>query len=110
MTFQPGNSGNPGGRRGEKIFADALRIALNEDIEDQGKTKKKARAIADKLVSEALKGEAWAIQQVMDRMDGKPAQAIIGGDEDDPPIRFTRILREVVEPPKREEKPSGSDD
>jgi len=30
--------------------------------------------IAEKLVEKALEGQSWAIQQVADRLDGKPAQ------------------------------------
>jgi glutathione peroxidase len=32
------------------------------------------RVIAEKLVEQAIAGEGWAIQQVADRIDGKPAQ------------------------------------
>lgn len=44
-----------------------------------------------------MRGETASIKEVGDRLDGKPAQAIIGGDEDDPPIHaITRI--EIVAP------------
>lgn len=72
MAWQKGQSGNPKGRLSEKVFADAIRMAVSE--EDKITGKRKLRAIADKLVEEALKGESWAIQQVADRLDGKPAQ------------------------------------
>lgn len=72
MTWKSGQSGNPKGRpTSEKAFADALRIAVNEPHETGVK---KIRAIADKLTECALNGEGWAIQQVADRLDGKPAQ------------------------------------
>lgn len=41
---------------------------------------------AEKLVRAALAGEQWALIELGNRMDGKPAQAIIGGGEDDPPV------------------------
>lgn len=72
MAWKQGQSGNPNGRPKDKQFADMLRLAVNEDDAITGK--RKLRAIADKLVDEALKGESWAIQQVADRLDGKPAQ------------------------------------
>jgi hypothetical protein len=64
-------AGRPFGSHKEKAFTDALRVAVNRTTEDG---KKKLYLIADRLVSEALAGESWAIQQVADRLDGKPAQ------------------------------------
>lgn len=72
MAWKKGQTGNPGGRSSDKAFADALRIAVNE-IEPITK-RKKLRLIAEKLVDKAMEGESWAVQQVADRMDGKPAQ------------------------------------
>lgn len=72
MAWQKGQSGNPRGRLTEKVFADAIRIAVNE--QDAATGKRKLRLIAEKLVEEAINGESWAIQQVGDRLDGKPAQ------------------------------------
>ncbi len=42
--------------------------------------------LADKCVELAHAGEGWAMKEIGDRLDGKPAQAIIGADEDQPPI------------------------
>ena len=71
MAFEKGKSGNPTGRPKEKVFADALRLAVNRDDKEG---RKKLQSIAEKLVDCALAGESWAIQQVADRLDGKPAQ------------------------------------
>jgi hypothetical protein len=73
MAFKKGQSGNPGGKWSEKAFAEALRVAVNVEQEPG---KPKLRAIADKLVEEALAGQGWAIQQVADRLDGKPVQGV----------------------------------
>jgi len=55
----------------EKSFANMLRIAVSQ----AGKSgEPKLRELADKLVDCALEGEGWAMQQVADRLDGKPAQ------------------------------------
>ena len=72
MPWKPGQSGNPRGRLPEKLFADQLRIVLFE--EDKVTGRRKMRVIAEKLVEQAMAGEGWAIQQVADRIDGKPAQ------------------------------------
>jgi len=60
--------GNQNAKKG-KLFYDQLRLVLVQN------DKFKLRKIADKLVESAEKGEAWAIKEIMDRMDGKPVQA-----------------------------------
>jgi hypothetical protein len=72
MVFKPGQSGNPGGRSHEKEFASALRVALNQV--DTKKGRKKLLLVVEKLVDCAVDGESWAVCQVADRLDGKPAQ------------------------------------
>lgn len=100
MAFEKGKSGNPSGRPKEKVFTDALRVAVLR-TDDDGRVH--LHRIADRLVAAAMCGEGWAIQQVADRLDGKPAQAIIGGDEDDPAVKLlTRIERVIVDAPKAE--------
>lgn len=71
MAFQKGKSGNPGGKPKDKAFADAVRVAVNREASDG---RKKLNVLADKLVDFALAGEGWAMQQIADRLDGKPAQ------------------------------------
>lgn len=39
------------------------------------------------LVNKMREGDAHAADKVLDRAYGKPAQAIVGGDENDPPVR-----------------------
>ena len=75
MAFQPGKSGNPGGRAKERAFADALRMELAAAGEDN----KALRAIARNLISLAQKEDEKAlpaINAIADRLDGKPAQAV----------------------------------
>lgn len=56
------------------------------------------RHIARKLLERAASDTASA-REVADRLDGKPAQAIIGGDEDDAPIQtVTKIELVGVRP------------
>lgn len=71
MAFEKGSSGNPGGRPKEKAFADAVRFAVNREA---GDGRKKLLLLAEKLIDCALEGEGWAMQQIADRLDGKPAQ------------------------------------
>jgi hypothetical protein len=71
MVFVPGKSGNPTGVQKDKQFEASLRLVANRTEPDGIK---KLTRIAEKLVECALDGEGWAIQQVADRLDGKPAQ------------------------------------
>lgn len=65
--------GRPKGAWSEKRFKDALLLAVTED---SGDGRPNLRVIAEKLVESAKAGEGWAIQQVADRIDGKPAQDV----------------------------------
>jgi hypothetical protein len=67
--------GNDNARKG-KMFYDQLRKVLVQNDHF------KLRKISEKLVESAEKGEAWAIKEIMDRMDGKPVaiQEIQGPD------------------------------
>jgi hypothetical protein len=67
-----GVSANPGGRGSEKPFTDALRATLNQT--NPKLKRKNLLLIAEKLVDCAIEGESWAVLQVADRMDGRPAQ------------------------------------
>jgi len=57
--------GNQNGKKG-KLFYDALRVALVQE------DRKKLRKITEKLIEAAENGDAWAVKEIMDRMDGKP--------------------------------------
>lgn len=85
MAFKKGQSGNPGGRGTEKVMRDALMLELKREAASGGKTKK-LQQIAEKLVQLACEGDVQAIKEVFDRIDGRPAQAIVGSN-DEPPIK-----------------------
>lgn len=75
-----------------KMFEHALKMTL-------AKRPSALMNIANKLVDEAEAGEQWAVNMVADRLDGKSKQAIVGGDDDDNPLRFVaRIERIIVDP------------
>lgn len=67
--------GNKNAAKG-KLFYDQLRKVLIQD--DQ----LKLRLIAEKLVEAAEDGEAWAVKEIIDRVDGKAIQfqEITGAD------------------------------
>ena len=90
-------AGRPKGAWSEKKFRDALNCAVTEQTKDG---QRKLRVIAERLVEAAINGDIPAIKEVADRLDGKPAQAIIGGGEDDPPIAVITEVRRVIVDPK----------
>ena len=68
-----GVKGRSGTNKGQdKAFAEAVRMVINESDPITGK--RKLRRLAEKLYDQAMKGEGWAMQQIADRLDGKPAQ------------------------------------
>jgi hypothetical protein len=58
-----------------KPFHNALERAIKQE------DGKRIREAAEKLLTAASEGEAWAIAMLADRMDGKPAQQIVGTGE-----------------------------
>lgn len=82
MAFAKGKSGNPGGKRQEKLLSDELRRVLSDIDKTDGSDRKRLHRVVEKLVEKAEEGEIQAIREVFDRLEGKPAQAIVGdGDE-----------------------------
>lgn len=78
----------PGSVNKDKPFRDAIRMeaALAEQGEDTPAHPGSLRYIARQLLIRAS-SETAAAREIGDRLDGKPAQAIIGGDADDPAIQ-----------------------
>lgn len=83
-------------RKSAKKWRDSLTRALARASEGAGFDAGLDR-VADHVVTEALRGERWAIEEIGNRIDGKPAQAIVG-DDDLPPVRFQKIERVIVSP------------
>ena len=91
MPFQPGQSGNKGGRK-DKPFRDALMLAINEADGDRTKL----RSVAEALVNKAIEGDVPALKEVADRIDGKVPQGVGGDDELDPIQIYQRIERVII--------------
>jgi len=90
VPFEPGVSGNPGGKNG-KQFKAALLLAIKRTDGD----KTELARIAEALVEKAKTGDVAAINAVADRLDGKATQ-LIGGDDEAGPI-LHRIERVIVD-------------
>lgn len=85
MAWQPGESGNPtGAPKKAKLWRDAINRAIKRREEADPLALEK---LADKLLAAVDTGDVPAMKEFGDRIDGKVAQAVIGGDEDEPPIQ-----------------------
>lgn len=92
--------GRPAGSQNkDKPLRDAIRIeaAAAERGEECIAPKGSLRCIARNLLERACE-ETAAAKEVGDRLDGKPAQAIVGGDEDDAPVQLSVIKRLIIDP------------
>lgn len=91
MAFEPGNKLAAKSR----LFDGALKRAI---AQDDGK---RLREAAEKLLTLAANGEAWAVKELADRLDGKPqAQVTLSGDEDNPLTLIGKIERVIVKADK----------
>jgi hypothetical protein len=89
MAFAPGENGSQG-QNLRKPVRTALMALMSRSSDDQLKDTPQniAQKLAMHLLRDALKGNEKARTEVIDRVDGKPAQAVIGGEDDDPPVRI----------------------
>ena len=60
--------GNQNSKKGRLFYEQLRKVLIQEDA-------LKLRNIATKLVEAAEEGEAWAVREVIDRIDGKAIQA-----------------------------------
>ena len=85
-------SGNDGkGGRPRKL--PELNKLMADILGDEKNGLTTAERILKAIEAKALKGDIKAAEMLLDRGYGKPAQAIIGGSEDDPAIK---TLNEII--------------
>lgn len=88
MAAPQGNSNARKAKRFEGAITRALaKIAQGAGVE-AGIDK-----LAEQLVQAAADGEQWALIEVANRLDGKPAQVIVG-DNDADPINIRKLIIE----------------
>lgn len=85
--------GNQNAAKG-KDFKDALRKALANG------GKSRLPDIAKVLVDKACEGEQWAVQEVANRLDGRPAQEVAVTGEGGGPLRSELQVNWVIQPVK----------
>jgi len=85
MAAPIGNKNAAGQQDAERPFRDALRRAITQD------DGKRIRQAAETLLDKASEGEAWAINMLADRTDGKPKQQTEVSGPNGGSILFSRI-------------------
>ena len=77
MGLPKGRTNNPNGRpKDGTSWASVLDKMCDEPIKAGDMTMSKKEAICRKLLKLASEGERWAIEALMDRIDGKPKQVV----------------------------------
>lgn len=82
--------GNQNAKKENRLVRDTLRRVAVQNPE-------KLRAACEKLLDKAVEGDSSAFAQFRDTLDGKPAQVIIGGDDEDPPVKIKGVI-DLVRP------------
>jgi hypothetical protein len=78
--------GNTNGAKSRAFYGALSRAIAQDDGE-------RLRRAAEKLLDLAAEGEAWAVKELRDTMDGKPAQAVEVGGVDGGPVQHSmRVL------------------
>lgn len=89
--------GNENAARG-KEFRAAIQRALAKRSAGSG-WRVALDKIAEKLCDKAEDGEQWAVQEIANRFDGKPAQTtVLVGDEEGGPVQIKSIEIKAVDP------------
>lgn len=82
--------GNQEARKKRKPWREAIERALKRSSE--GKIDYLAiDECADALIKAAREGDIQALKEIGDRLEGRPSQAITGGDDDDKPLIPSKI-------------------
>jgi hypothetical protein len=89
-AFQPGQSGNPGGRPA-KIFSAALLRIVEKKIAHDPEGRVLLDGIAQQLVAKASKGDLASIRELADRIEGTPARSVTLGGEGGGAIPYVMV-------------------
>ncbi len=89
--FQPGQTGNPNGAPKHKVELTKLLTSRLEQTADDGRTW--AQRVTEKLISMAESGNVEALRYLMDRIEGKPTQAV-SLSLDEGPLHYRLAVRD----------------
>jgi hypothetical protein len=92
--FQPGRSGNPGGRPKYSKLSHALREKLASPVPGDGRSY--ADVFAEILCDAGLEGDKAAIEMILQRTEGYPKQAV-EVEEKTPELDRSRLNQQIAE-------------
>jgi hypothetical protein len=100
MADSTAKNSNPGGfkkddprinREGRPKGSVSVVVAIKKKLEEcpEGKEKTYLHYLVEKIMKKAIiDDDVNMIRDIIDRVDGKPKQPLIGGDEEDKPIKI----------------------
>lgn len=89
MAFQPGQSGNPGGRpREDPRLRDACRAHTEEAV----------GVLVAALKDDNVKNQITAATALLDRGYGRPPQSVDLGSDPERPFMVQELVRRIVDP------------
>lgn len=95
--------GNNYGARNSKPFYDQLRKILAQEDMTLTEKNRSLHKIATVLIKRAVKGEEWAIKELVNRTDGKAVQGVeVSGADGQPMNLFNAAMLRSVDPKKIE--------
>lgn len=89
MAFQPGQSGNPGGRPKDDEETREVKVLARQH------SKAAILKLAEWMNSENPKASVAACNSILDRGFGKPAQAVTVGGDPENPLKHTHTVQLV---------------
>lgn len=95
-----GAKGKSGRKSNELVVRQNLLRILDETDPVSGR--KKMLRVLHSLVNSAMEGDLGAINAVMDRVDGKPKQAVEHGGPDGGGIPISEVTFRVVDPTRKD--------
>lgn len=84
---QPGNRNAAKG----KVWEGAIRRAIAKRM--AGNFDGALDALAERLVMAAESGDQWALLEIGNRLDGKPAQAVLLSGDDENPVNLSHTVK-----------------
>lgn len=85
------------GQKRSKICRDALALALEREVDHEGKMTRRVVQIAEALAKKAGEGDVQAAREVFDRIDGKVPTPIAGADGEGPVEVTIRGLLDAID-------------
>src|SRR4051812_23611556 len=103
MPFEPGNQeAKKANHKKPRIITQKLIARLN-DADGAAMDR-----MVSAMIAKAQDGDVPAFKEIMDRVEGKVPQGIVGGDDTDPGISVIHTIRRIIVDPRHSDGESVS--